>query len=198
MTECDAEAASRENKLFKIAFDLAAEDEKWSRISVERLWGEKTAVKFEIRVINTPFFVRGIAYGDLIRVRPNRDRRELVFDSFTAESGHSAICILINEGDVREGIQRTIEDYGCSWELGRSDGPVHDRETRPISAGRRVVHCHVSEAHGVGCQHLRHAERLAQLRRRPRRPMRGVVHSRQIARRSRSATGLPRDRRCRR
>ncbi|MFF4709309.1 DUF4265 domain-containing protein [Streptomyces sp. NPDC001288] len=108
-------------KLFKVAFDLPEEASDWPPVSVERLWGEKTDVRFEIRVVNTPFFVRGIAYGDLIRVVPDHDRRELVFDSFTAESGHSTIRVVVMDAGARGDIEAVILAAGCSWELGQSD-----------------------------------------------------------------------------
>lgn len=106
-------------KLFKVAFDLDAEHADWPPVSVERLWGEKTDVRFEIKVVNTPFFVRGISYGDLIRVRPDHDRRELVFESFTSESGHSTIRIVFLRGSVRESVERWLHEAGCSWETTR-------------------------------------------------------------------------------
>jgi hypothetical protein len=89
------------SRLFKVAFDLDLERPAWPPVSTERLWGEKTGVKFEIRIINTPFFVRGIAFGDFIRIRPDNERRELVFEGLTAESGHSAIRIIFIRGAER-------------------------------------------------------------------------------------------------
>lgn len=104
-------------KLFKIAFDLDSEGAKWPPVSVERLWGEKTSVRLEIRVVNTPFFVRGISFGDLIQVRPDNDRRELVFERFKQESGHSTVRIIFLEQGERSVIESSIRDAGCSWEF---------------------------------------------------------------------------------
>ena len=56
-------------------------------VAVERLWGEKTNVKLEIRVASIPFFVRGVSLGGLIQIRPDHARRELVFERLRAESG---------------------------------------------------------------------------------------------------------------
>ncbi|MFE6172381.1 DUF4265 domain-containing protein [Streptomyces sp. NPDC056464] len=102
-------------KLFKVAFDLDAEHANWPPVPVERLWGEKTDVRFEIRVVNTPFFARGISYGDLIRVRPDHERRELVFESFTSESGHSTIRVVFLRSGVRDPVEHRIRDAGCGW-----------------------------------------------------------------------------------
>ncbi|GHG92824.1 DUF4265 domain-containing protein [Streptomyces lanatus] len=106
-------------KLFKVAFDLDAEHANWPPVSVERLWGEKTDVRFEIKVVNTPFFVRGISYGDLIRVQPDHERRELVFESFTSESGHSTIRVVFLRSGVREPVELRLSEAGCSWETTR-------------------------------------------------------------------------------
>lgn len=101
-------------KMFKVAFDLDSERADWPPVSVERLWGEKTEVKFEIRVANTPFFARGIAFGDLIRVRPDNERRELVFESFTSESGHSTIRIIFLIRGERRLVEERLRSAGCN------------------------------------------------------------------------------------
>jgi Domain of unknown function (DUF4265) len=77
-------------------------------------------VKFEIRVANAPFFVRGISFGDLIRVRPAHDRRELVFESFTAESGHSTVRLIEMKSGGRELAAALIRNAGCSFETSES------------------------------------------------------------------------------
>ncbi|MFF3202331.1 DUF4265 domain-containing protein [Streptomyces sp. NPDC002962] len=102
--------------MFKVAFDLDVDDSGWPPVSVERLWGEKTDVKFEIRVVNTPFFVRGISFGDLVRVRADHERRELVYDGFTTASGHSTVRIIFMRGEVRQQVEQGLREAGCSWE----------------------------------------------------------------------------------
>ncbi|MEW2045994.1 DUF4265 domain-containing protein [Streptomyces sp. NPDC005476] len=103
-------------KMFKVAFDLDVDDSGWPPVSVERLWGEKTDVRFEIRVVNTPFFVRGVSFGDLVRVRPDHERRELVYDGYTSASGHSTIRIIFMRADVRQSVEERLRASGCSWE----------------------------------------------------------------------------------
>jgi hypothetical protein len=111
-------------KLFKVAFDLDLERPGWPPVSTERLWGEKTRVKFEVRVVNTPFFARGIAYGDLVQVRPDHDRRELVFERFTAESGHSTVRIVFMNTEARGDVEGGLEAARCSWESTRQFGSL--------------------------------------------------------------------------
>ncbi|MFY7632068.1 DUF4265 domain-containing protein [Streptomyces sp. NY05-11A] len=106
-------------KLFKVAFDLNDDGSGWPPVSVERLWGEKTDVRFEVRVVNTPFFVPGISFGDLVRVRADHERRELVYEGFGAESGHSTVRIIFMRSNVRESMERRLLEVGCSWETVR-------------------------------------------------------------------------------
>ena len=80
---------------YEVAFDLKPEAPNWPPVPVERLWGERTAVDFEMRLLNVPFFARGVAYGDLARVRPDQDRHELVFERLNSESGHSTLRITL-------------------------------------------------------------------------------------------------------
>lgn len=84
---------------------------------MERLWGEKTDVRFEIRLVNTPFFTPGVAVGDLVRVRADHERRELVYVGFTAESGHSTVRIVFLRSEVRDSVERRLRELGCSWEI---------------------------------------------------------------------------------
>lgn len=101
---------------FEVAFDLKAEAPNWPPVEVERLWGEKTAVDSELRLLNVPFFARGVAYGDLVRVRPDRDRDELVFERLNSESGHSTLRITVLDKSARREIQGRLREAGCSWE----------------------------------------------------------------------------------
>ncbi|MEU0482251.1 DUF4265 domain-containing protein [Streptosporangium sp. NPDC006013] len=103
-------------RLFKVAFDLPEEASEWPPVSTERLWTEKTDIKFEARVLNTPFFVRGISWGDVIRVRADHARRELVFEEFMAESGHSTAHIILMDLSIQKMIEDTFATAGCSWE----------------------------------------------------------------------------------
>lgn len=101
---------------FEVAFDLLPEAPDWPPVAVERLWGERTAVDSELRLLNVPFFARGVAYGDLVHVRPDHDRRELVFERLNGESGHSTVRITLLDGRARRDVQDRLRAAGCSWE----------------------------------------------------------------------------------
>ncbi|MFE7076952.1 DUF4265 domain-containing protein [Streptomyces sp. NPDC057620] len=104
-------------RLYKIAFDLPDEIADWARASSERLWSGKTMVRMEVRVRNTPFYVKGISFGDTVRVRADHDRRELVFDEFVSEGGHSTVRIIIKDDGATDAANAVLRSFECSWEV---------------------------------------------------------------------------------
>ncbi|WP_371797140.1 DUF4265 domain-containing protein [Streptomyces sp. NBC_01718] len=61
----------------------------------------------EVQVRNTPFYVKGIAVGDIVRVRADHERREFVFEEFVSESGHSTVRIIIKDDDAGDMVDAT-------------------------------------------------------------------------------------------
>lgn len=104
-------------RLYKVAFDLPDETSNWARASSERLWTGKTSVQMEVQVRNTPFYVKGIAFKDIVRVRPDHERREFVFEEFVSEGGHSTVRIIIKDEDARDMVDATLRSFECSWEI---------------------------------------------------------------------------------
>ncbi|WP_190232877.1 DUF4265 domain-containing protein [Streptomyces avicenniae] len=109
--------SGKPERLYKVAFDLPEETAERARASAERLWTRKTSTQFEVQVRNTPFCVKGISFGDVARVRADRERREFVFERFVSEAGHSTVRIIIKDSDVRDPIDAMLRDFGCSWEI---------------------------------------------------------------------------------
>ncbi|HCT80833.1 MAG TPA: hypothetical protein DGG94_12995 [Micromonosporaceae bacterium] len=110
-----------DEQLFAVVFDLPAESDVWPPFATERLWTAKTGTKLHVRVRNTPFYIRGISYGDLILVRPDHERKELVFDRLVEESGHTTVRILVKEPRARDRIERLLTASDCSWEISNTD-----------------------------------------------------------------------------
>ncbi|WP_160049271.1 DUF4265 domain-containing protein [Nocardiopsis sp. JB363] len=104
-------------RLYKVAFDLPEETAHWACASAERLWVGKTSVKMEVQVRNIPFYVKGVAFEDIVRVRVDHDRRELVFKEFVSESGHSAVRIIIKSDGVEREVETMLRAFDCSWEI---------------------------------------------------------------------------------
>ncbi|MFI1886662.1 DUF4265 domain-containing protein [Streptomyces jumonjinensis] len=108
---------SKPERLYKVAFDLPDETADWAHASAERLWTGKTSVKMEVQVRNTPFYVKGIAFEDIVRVRADHGRRELVFEGFVSESGHSTVRIIIKDDDAGDTVDAMLRSFECSWEI---------------------------------------------------------------------------------
>ncbi|MCG8920240.1 DUF4265 domain-containing protein [Actinokineospora sp. PR83] len=101
----------------KVVFDLPEDTASHACAGSELLWVEKTAVRAEFQVRNTPFYVKGIAWGDTIKARLDSERREIVFDGFVAESGHSTVRLVILDDEAWEAVEALLEGRGCSWEV---------------------------------------------------------------------------------
>ncbi|MFF5260478.1 DUF4265 domain-containing protein [Actinomadura viridis] len=71
----------------------------------------------EVQVRNTPFYVKGVAFGDTVRVRADHERREFVFEKFVSESGHSTVRAIIRHDDARDVLNALLHKFGCSWEI---------------------------------------------------------------------------------
>ncbi|MBE1590023.1 hypothetical protein H4W80_008281 [Nonomuraea angiospora] len=76
-------------------------------------------IKYAVKIVNTPLFASEIAYGDIVRVRPDHGRRELVFERLISESEHSAVRVILTGVDVRAEVQELVSAAGCTWESGR-------------------------------------------------------------------------------
>lgn len=105
-----------EEKLFKVAFDLPEVDDSWPPIAVEQLWAAKTPVKFQLEVRNIPFFVRGVSFGDTVRVRIDNERREFVFEELVSESGYSTVRVVLMSDAAKPSIDQMIGDTQLDWE----------------------------------------------------------------------------------
>jgi Domain of unknown function (DUF4265) len=127
----DSVPESKPERLYKVAFDLPDETADWARASAERLWTGKTSVLMQVQVRNTPFYVKGVAFGDIVRVRADHERREFVFEEFVSESGHSTVRIIIKDDDAGGMLGAMLRSFDCSWEIDTTgylwaiDVPLH-------------------------------------------------------------------------
>jgi hypothetical protein len=116
----------------KIAFDLESDDDTRE---VETLWA--VPVEGGYRIDNIPFYVRGIAYGDVVRASPDGDG-QLCFEALVSPSGHSTVRLwFANGSDVRD-VRDALRELGCGSELDMErlvavDVPTEVRYTDVIS-----------------------------------------------------------------
>lgn len=115
------ESPESERRLFQVVFDLPAESPTWPPVSSERLWAEKTDVSLQLAVRNTPFYVRGIANGDVIEVELDDERREIVFVRLVSESGHSAVQVHVRDPRVLPSLENLLAGFDVGWETANVD-----------------------------------------------------------------------------
>jgi hypothetical protein len=105
-----------DEQLLQVVFDLPEETPHWPPVACERLWAAKTQIRRQFAVRNVPFYAKGIAYGDIISVYPDNDRREILFDQLVSESGHSAVQILVKRPGSVPDLERLLSRFGVTWE----------------------------------------------------------------------------------
>ncbi|GAA3563442.1 DUF4265 domain-containing protein [Kribbella ginsengisoli] len=148
-------------RLYKVSFDIPADTERWAPGTNERLWTEKSGTRMEVYVRNTPFYVRGIAFGDLILVRPDNEARELVFDRVVEKSGNSTVRAIVKDAIGRTSLTAVLNELECSWETDSSGllwaidvpasknyGQLHERLADLAGSGAiEVEEAAISEKH---------------------------------------------------
>lgn len=83
----------------------------------ETLWVEPTEQRGVVRILNTPFYVNGIAFLDLITV--THTDNQIQFESVVEHSGHSTYRIHITgslEEDGWKTYWKQLEQLGCRYE----------------------------------------------------------------------------------
>jgi hypothetical protein len=97
----------------KILFELERVDD-YPPFEVESLWGVKI-VDSIFRIDNIPFYIRGIALGDVVRAKPTTDGA-LQFESIVKNSGHSTVRVVFFKPEAQEDLCKNLEALGCQWE----------------------------------------------------------------------------------
>lgn len=94
----------------KVHFDLPRDDDGWPPVAVESLWAE-TVGGDVVRLTNVPWFVRGVAIGDLIRVE--RDSDGVLWAAEHLEwSGNCTIRVVPSpSGPLRGSRQRVLDTF---------------------------------------------------------------------------------------
>ena len=97
----------------KLAFAIDAEA-GWPPVSSESVWCEE--VEGNYRLVNTPFFISGLAFGDVFSAEPNSENEHVTDFEVIDESGHSVVWLVNNvDADLTHFKERLLE-IGCSIE----------------------------------------------------------------------------------
>jgi uncharacterized protein DUF4265 len=104
--------------LVKIHFEhLQNADGDWPPYDTETLWAHNLGLS-RYRLDNTPWFVYGVAFGDVVSARQDREAGSLVFETVIQRSGHSTLRAMSSVGSPErfEDALATLADLGCSIE----------------------------------------------------------------------------------
>jgi hypothetical protein len=102
----------------KVYFELDAED--WHGHSSESLWAERipnSQSKSVFRLLNSPFFTRGISYLDIVRAESIPGTAGFQFAEVLDRSGHSTFMILVPPLSTEfDRHWEKLEELGCGYE----------------------------------------------------------------------------------
>lgn len=68
----------------------------WPPVSAEGVWCQR--INGSYKLDNAPFFIPGLAYGDIFRATPDEVTQHIFDFEVLMESGHSVIWIMNNNG----------------------------------------------------------------------------------------------------
>ena len=106
-------------KVKKILFKIDTDKDGWPPVASEGIWCEQ---KDELYIIcNAPFFVKGIAYGDIIRIRGVSDN-EFVVEEVVEKSGNSTVWLYFGNKEVHKILLEDLGRLGCGYEGGAIEG----------------------------------------------------------------------------
>jgi hypothetical protein len=114
----------------RIYFSLDPAD--WHGHGSEGLWAESVGdAAGAFRLLNSPFFVRGVSYLDVVRAVRQDDVGRMQFDRMIEHSGHSTCMILVVPGS---------REFPRYWSGLQQLGCTYESMEIEISLGRRVLH----------------------------------------------------------
>lgn len=97
----------------KVRFALDIGD-GWPPVATESVWCSRSGDVYEL--LNAPFFIDGLAFGDKFTARPDEINGCIFEFAVVQESGHSLAWVMNNDGlDFTEWKQLLLEQ-GCSVE----------------------------------------------------------------------------------
>lgn len=94
----------------KVRFRLDRQDQDWPPVESEGVWATPSGAA-EYRLDNVPWFVRGVAFGDLVRATPDEDG-VLWVDGPVQWSGRYTIRVIpLGEGTSEDECQAIIDAF---------------------------------------------------------------------------------------
>ncbi|MCL9828163.1 DUF4265 domain-containing protein [Ralstonia solanacearum] len=100
--------------VFKVVVFLP--EDAWHKFSSELLWAEALE-DGTMRILNIPFFAKGLSIGDVISIRIESEG--IFFNSIVSSGGHSTYRLIRNESVDDETFKQMwsgLAELGCTYE----------------------------------------------------------------------------------
>ncbi len=102
-----------EEKRVQLVVEIEQDEDGYPGVGAERLWCMRRGERFEVD--NIPFFVCGLACGDLVTA--SRVDGVLQLDRVVQASGHATVWLYCSSVDVRDDLRTRLGELGCSSEV---------------------------------------------------------------------------------
>jgi uncharacterized protein DUF4265 len=119
------------DQLVKVHFDLDSSD--WHGHGGESVWAEPILGTewTNFRMMNSPFFVRGVSFQDVVKAKPYEASLVFEFEEVVERGGHSTYMLIMEASQPRvDAYWNMLEKMGCSYESSQID----------LSIGRRPLY----------------------------------------------------------
>jgi hypothetical protein len=114
----------------RICFSL--DPAEWHAHGSERLWAESAGdAAGAFRLLNSPFFVRGVSHLDIVKAVRQDDVGGMQFERIIEHSGHSTYMILVVPGS---------REFPRYWSELQQLGCTYESMEIEISLGRRALY----------------------------------------------------------
>ena len=105
----------------KVAFPLTRDEDGYPPADWEHLWGRRLEESL-YALDNTPFFARGVSFGDVVRVE-RRDGLN-IYREVVQPSGHSTLRVILFEQAQAEVLRHRLRGLLCATEQSHIPGLV--------------------------------------------------------------------------
>lgn len=116
----------------RIYFRLDPSD--WHGKPNEGLWAERldrSPSGTVYKILNSPFFTRGVSYLDIVRAAPGADGVRLEFAGVLDHAGHSTYMVLVSP---------TCSALATYWKRLEAMGCTYESTTIDTSAGKKILY----------------------------------------------------------
>ncbi|WSY48578.1 DUF4265 domain-containing protein (plasmid) [Embleya sp. NBC_00888] len=142
--EDDGAATDISEDHVKVRFRMEVDDDGWPPVSVESLWavdlGDGT-----VRLDNTPWFVRGIAGGDIVKVGIEEDGLRWAGETVRSSENCTIRLIVLKDGGSAAARQTVLETF---HRLGTTGEGIE--QFRMVARGRPAGGGHPAHSEAVG------------------------------------------------